>query len=400
MVDETHGMTGREDASNTNAPQGDSGSPTGAPFGAPVPVPPAPAAPKDAALGNDIAQILKEVKLPERRTTDAPKEQKVARTTDIDALLSGAAPQSAAPTRAEPGSSVDTPAPKKDPVQSLHTLKQDLQEVVHEQKISVVKAAALEQDKAKPPVFATPPATSRVKNIVFTALLLIVLGGAALGGVLFVVQDRSTPLPPERTDSLVFTEQTVSLEISGQSPAQLKGLLAEARGASSASLGSITRIVPVVSVQSETGEITRPASLTEFFTAIGAHAPDELLRALSQEFFFGLHTIDQNAPLIVIPVISYDRAFAGMLAWEPTLNADLAPAFVRVPDLALGGDGLVQKRAFEDVVMRNYDVRALKDDNGAVALYYSFPTRNYLVIAESPYTFAELLSRLQAQNRL
>jgi hypothetical protein len=102
----------------------------------------------------------------------------------------------------------------------------------------------------------------------------------------------------------------------------------------------------------------------------------------------------------VIPVLSYDRAFAGMLAWESAINAELSPLFVRVPDLTIGDDGLVQTRTFSDLVMRNYDVRALTDDSGAIALYYSFPTRNMLIVAESPYTFTELLSRLQAQRQL
>ncbi len=50
--------------------------------------------------------------------------------------------------------------------------------------------------------------------------------------------------------------------------------------------------------------------------------------------------------------------------------------------------------------MRNYDVRALKDDAGQIQLYYSFPTRDILIIAESPYSFGEILSRLRADRRL
>jgi hypothetical protein len=50
--------------------------------------------------------------------------------------------------------------------------------------------------------------------------------------------------------------------------------------------------------------------------------------------------------------------------------------------------------------MLNYDVRELKDDSGNVVLYYSFPTPNILVIAESPHSFTEVLSRLQAQREL
>ena len=58
------------------------------------------------------------------------------------------------------------------------------------------------------------------------------------------------------------------------------------------------------------------------------------------------------------------------------------------------------KGRYEDLVMRNYDVRALKDDAGEIQLYYSFPTQNILIIAESPYSFPEILSRLQASRQL
>jgi hypothetical protein len=104
--------------------------------------------------------------------------------------------------------------------------------------------------------------------------------------------------------------------------------------------------------------------------------------------------------VLVIEVNSYDRAFDGMLEWEKTMNGDLAPFFTAVPRLVTGPDGIPVERTFTDLVMRNYDVRALKDDSGAIELYYSFPTRDLLVIAESPYTFTEILSRLQAGRRL
>ncbi len=390
MVDETQGKTDHADASNAQ-PQADSSAiPTGAPSeGAPAPL----------SIQADMKKILQDVKLPERRDPAAGQGKRAAvPAKDIDTLLSGAAPaEQAEPPQQTPSGAA--PA-SNDAVQSVHTLKHDLQQVVHDQKISVVRAAALEQEKAKPPVFATTKRSSSVKNSLFAGALLLFLGAAALGGVYFVVQGSTAPLPEQPTSSLVFAEQTVSLALAGQSPTQLKNLLADARGASSASLGSITRIAPLSTSLTTEGEVTRLATLSEFLAALGAHPPEELMRALSQDFFFGLHTVDKNAPLLVVPVTSYDRAFAGMLAWEGTINADLAPAFVRVPDLTAGADGLVQKRTFGDVVMRNYDVRALTDDSGAVALYYSFPTRGLLIIAESPYTFTELLSRLQAQRQL
>lgn len=386
MVDEMEGKTDRADASNFQPPQASPAHPTGAPSqqGAPASVP----------IREDVAKILQDAKLPERRDVEQPHKKQVTQT-DINALL-----QVQPMPEEDQGHAAPSAPPPKDAVQSMRTIKQDLQQVVHDQKISIVKAAALEQDKAKPPVFATTKRSSTAKNVVFAGLLLLFLGSAALGGVYLVVQGRVAPLPEQPTTSLVFAEQTVSLPLDGQSPTQLKSVLAEARNGSSASLGSITRIAPLSTNFTPEGEVTRIATLQEFFSALGARPPEELVRALAPDYFFGLHTVDKNAPLLVIPVLSYDRAFAGMLAWEDSINAELAPVFVRVPDLTVGDDGLVQTRAFSDVVMRNYDVRALTDDSGAIALYYSFPTRNILIIAESPYTFTELLSRLQAQRQL
>ncbi len=401
MVD---GTTGQSDASkpektNGGIPAAPNGAPpnqSGAPLSSPVP-PPAPASqpptPPQTPIGADMAKILAGVKLPERNETRGLADKKPSVIENVPPAIveaEAAVEEAAAP--------IDT-----NPVQNVHTLKQDLQHVVQEQKVSLVHAVALEQDReSQPEVIIAPKKSNTVKNIVFAAALLLVLGGAALFGVYVVMKEKSAPLPPIENTSLVFAERTVALPIDGLSPTVLKNTIAEARTSSAASLGSVTRIVPMknVLIEDSVTPVSRPTTLAEFFEAIGAHPPDELTRALTGEFFFGLHTVDKNAPILVMTVSSYDHAFAGMLAWEKTLNADLSPIFTRVPPLTLGQDGLPADRSYTDVVMRNYDVRALKDDSGTIQLYYSFPTRTTLVIAESPYTFAELLSRLQGARKL
>jgi hypothetical protein len=285
----------------------------------------------------------------------------------------------------------------------MHTLKQDLQGVVHDKNISVVRAASLEQSRKRPEPIDEPaaPRKSRLMTGLLVAAVLLLLGGAALFGVYFVGTQSAAPLPQQQADSLVFAEQSVPFSISGQTSAALKTQLAQARLSSNASLGSITRIIPTFSTAAADGSTaTRTASFSEFLNAIGARAPDSLLRALSDTYFLGIHAVDENAPVIVIPITSYDRAFAGMLEWERTMNANLSPLFTALPVLTTDTNGLPTERVFSDIVMRNYDVRALKDDAGAIQMYYSFPTRDMLIIGESPYTFAEILSRLQAGRKL
>ncbi|MBV9159838.1 MAG: hypothetical protein JO019_04550 [Candidatus Kaiserbacteria bacterium] len=355
--------------------------------------------PSDAAaqpdLQSDIAKILEGVKLPERRGAESPApEAKKYDTAFGEETEHIARPE----TPPAPAASDD------EHVAAVHTLKQDLQGIVRDQKISLVRAAALEQERPRPEPIEAPVPKKRSGHglvIILSALVLLFLGGSAIAGVYFISQQSAQTNRPVASSSIVFAETTQPFELTAQPPQAIRQSLAQMRNSVGSTLGSITRIDPVIPSANPTpGVPEQEASLRQFLTAIGASPPEELLRALSDQFFLGIHTVDKNAPVLVIPVTSYDHAFKAMLDWEPTMNADLAPLFTPVPSLTTGADGIPTTRQFSDLVMRNYDVRALKDDAGDVELYYSFPTRDILIIAESPYSFPEVLSRLQAQRRL
>jgi len=350
----------------------------------------------DAPMRDDIAKILKEVKLPERREFRASADTRIP---PVDASIQPK--EEVVP----PAPAAEKPAPHydNDSVVAMHTLKQDLQHVVLDQKISVVRAVSLEEDKkrSRPIDDTIVPSSPGHRTAITAGIVLLFLGGAALLGVYLVAAQNASPLPRQASDSLVFAEQNVVFPIGGKAASGIKNELAQARSNSNASLGSITRVIPVVPAGGTDGTTgQRPATLSEFFAALGTHAPDALVRALGDTFFFGIHTVDKNAPVFVLTVTSYDNAFAGMLAWEKTMNVDLSPAFTPVAALTNDKNGLPTDRTFTDIVMRNYDVRALKDDSGTIQLYYSFPTRDILVIGESPYTFTEILGRLQAGRHL
>ncbi len=362
-------------------------------------------APHSGVINDDIAKILKEVKLPERRDPRGTAEPRAAAAPSAGTMTMPKTPEEKEAQEKQPDAAQAKPK-EREIVTALHTLKDDVQDIVFTRKVSLVRASALEQDKkrAAPIQSMTTPGASqrrrRTFGFVFAFFLLIALGGAALYGVAVVTQDRAAA-PAAQYPSIIFAEQTETLPIDGSTPSSLKATIAQARSQSSAPLGSITRIIPTVSTTTASGAVsTEPATLAQFFSALGVQAPDELLRGLGSTFFFGIHTVDINAPVFVIPVTSYDLAFAGMLAWEPTMDQDLAPAFDAVPTLTTDSNGLPVARTFTDAVMLNYDVRELTDDSGNVVLYYSFPTPDILVIAESPHTFTEVLSRLEAQREL
>lgn len=383
------------------------------------PAPPPPTSPQDQTPAStshpeDFQKILKEVKLPERPVSHEaalPKQQIQYDTTLASPLTPSQHKETdqslPTPPQAETPFKTDLKSVSSEHPSSIvapvHTLKNDFQDIVREKKMSLVRAAALEQDKRRSPGEKYDVAGSVRKRhtfgIVFASVILALLGTAAFFGVALVMQERSGVATQQEAPSLLFAESSVPLPIENLASFDIKRLLAQAR-LSSNTLGSILRIIPTMSATSGETPAERPAALEEFLKAIDARATPELVRALGSEFFFGLHTVDENAPVLIIPVVSYERAFAGMLAWEKTLNADLAPVFTSVPPTVLGESGLLEERAFKDIVMRNYDVRALTDDAGTIQLYYSFPTRGLLIIAESPYSFAEILARLRAERRL
>lgn len=267
----------------------------------------------------------------------------------------------------------------------------------------MVRAVTLEEEKRHRPNILVDEESTHARrrgplSIVALSILLFLLGAGALGGVYLVLQERAAPVATQ-SYQLLFAEQTVPFSITGLAAGDVKREIASARGTGTFTLGSILQIIPTETVSGDT-EAQTPAAFATFLEAIGARAPEELPRALGIDYFFGFHAVDENAPVIVATVTSYERAFAAMLDWEESMNGDLAPIFTPVSMQKIGSDGILTERKFEDSVIRNYDVRALKDGSGQIQLYYSFPTRNLLIIAESPYSFAELLSRLRADRRL
>lgn len=350
-------------------------------------------------IKTDIEKILREVKLPERRDFKASADITKPVAQSVQPPPQSDIPSSQLVTK--PPAETETVKPTA--VSAMHTLKDDLQHAVKEKKMSVVRAVSLEQDK-KARIetdvdFGRIERRKRLVRIIFSSIIFTFLGAAALFGVYTVVQSRIGIGIPS-LNSIVFAEQSVSLPLDN-APLALKQQIAAFRNAPGGSLGSITRIIPAVAAtDAEGNSVTRPATLPEFLSGIGAKPPEELIRALGAEFFFGVHVVDKNAPIIVATVTSYDHAFAGMLAWEETINPDLAPAFTPVPVTVHDANGIPSARLFKDDVMRNYDVRELKDDAGQIQLYYSFPNSHLLVIAESPYSFPEILSRLQSERRL
>ncbi|MCR4281246.1 MAG: hypothetical protein NUV88_02870 [Candidatus Kaiserbacteria bacterium] len=365
----------------------------------------------EKAMHDDIARILEEVKLPERREFETSADASRKKADEEKAAALKSAPVQPAPEKvARPESTADqkTETKKEEEllITPIHTLKDDLQSAVRNTKMSLVHAVALEEEKRrrqeKMDVGGQKEKPRNVAGIVLGIFVLIVLVAGGTYSV-YSIKQKTAPASGALQDTpLFFSDKTVPFSLESSSGTDLKRTLAQALNAPKSSLGAIMRIMPVVVGTDASGAQTqRVATIEEFLKAIAAQTPPDLIRAFQGNFLLGIHThTSKNTAILVIPVSSYERAFAGMLAWEAGLNEGLAPIFTPVPPLTVDAGGLLVNRKFEDSVAENFNVRVLKDDSGEVKMMYSFPTRNILVIVENPEAFTEVLGRLRAARQL
>jgi hypothetical protein len=361
---------------------------------------------EDEKISEDVRNILKGIELPERRETKTLGDSDVEKPVDKKVFVNE---EFSIKERQIPKTRQDLLRNEEKPIiPSMRTFKGDLQGIVKDKKMSLVKAATLENDKRRGQDAmvasngaARSKSKSRVLAITFAIIVLIGLGGLAVLSIVAINGQRAQDVFVEEDNSFLFAEQTFTIPISGQKSRDLLNQLAEARQGVGLTLGAITRIVPTVLETNSGGQNSeRQASVSEFLNSLGANTTEDLIRSFGSDFFLGIHTIDDNVPIIIIPILLYQNAFSGMLKWEENINQDLSPLFTKVSLQGKTADGSILLNKFDDVIIRNFDVRALRDRSGAIKMLYAFPTREILIIAESPLSFVESLARLRAERRL
>ena len=88
----------------------------------------------------------------------------------------------------------------------------------------------------------------------------------------------------------------------------------------------------------------------------------------------------QQGHFIVLPVSHYDRAFAGMKDWEPSMFHDLG-IFMNIPDTELRTR--LDKDTFADELINNKQVRTLRDPDGKILLAYFFLNEHTVIIVDN-----------------
>lgn len=311
------------------------------------------------------------------------------------------------------------PAPKEEQPSPIHTFKSDFSEHTKEKKANVFAILAAEQDRSRraPPQVIAKPVNPLP---IIAGIMLLFLGGL---GIFFAFQfaTETPPIPvPLKVPSIIFADAT--LELVGDAP-----YLDELQQVSETTIVDGGLVVTYISIATgtPTGITSIPQNGSVLFRALGLKAPDVLLRNITDESTLGLvEAGGETRPFFLLRVASFDRTFAGMLAWEPLMEHDLtsiypphpgdaplpAPAPLASSTVATSTTKMSSTTTetvplntldlgpgeFIDEVVDNHDVRVLYDGQGRSLMLYGYKDKRTLIITRNKEAFREILNRLSS----
>jgi hypothetical protein len=296
---------------------------------------------------------------------------------------------------------VEAPPAHTRPEGLLHTFKDDVQDLVKDQKLSMTKIRAIESDHGREAPLIERSESGRYGALIMFASVIALALVALVGGYYY----STTLQTGKATQStlaygMFFTEGYEPVDITNKVSRAVREAFAVVRKRGAFSLGSMIELVPTARVRdAATGELVpQRVGAKDVAHALGIQAPTLFVETLGPLYMVGIHVGDENIPYLVLSTTAYDYAFSGMLAWESTMEEDLAPfmspnATYTAPANAQSGN------LFVDTVVRNHDIRVLRDDSGTIRLLYGIIDRKTIIITTRVETFLAIAERLQVEKQ-
>ena len=298
-------------------------------------------------------------------------------------------------------------APKRESliVRSLRTLQGDVEEGISRGKTTVVSVATAESHARKAKVIASDFVSSvkseQTKKIASYVLGLILLISGS-GGLYYVYMTKQNPtVKIEREESLIFTEQTIQLDIANISSNEILKIFDKESQKTYPLIGAIVEISPVKKTSlPENKTETKILNAEDFFKSFGLKPPARLIRSLESKFMLGINILSRNEPFLIFKITSYEIAFSDMIEWEKNMESDMAGFFFTKKDSAkiAATSSPSEPIVFKDIVFKNTDARELKNDNGKTLLIYAFPNKETLIISTNIITIETVINRLTTRK--
>jgi len=287
----------------------------------------------------------------------------------------------------------------------IRTYKSDMEETIRSQHLSSLNIAIAENDKmvrrmTDDGVEEEKKADKNYK--IFILIIILIVAGISVFAVpYFLVKKQTTPTETEETisnSSLIVFDTAERVNIDELNKDRIAKTLGERVDQISITLGSIRQFY----ITEGEGDSVQVITAKKFLELIKARVPDGISRTTKDPFMFGMHSFNGNQKFLILKVGSYETTYAGMLVWENALWYDFSELFglKAANEIDSSGRPILGEdvRKFQDVVIKNKDVRAIKDAEGKITFLYSVVDKNTVVFTTSQDTFKEILNRMDKMS--
>ena len=299
----------------------------------------------------------------------------------------------------------DAPEKPQSIVRNIRTYKSDIEEGISSGNTTLVGMATAQSSVkgvSKQIILSIQTIDSqKIKKILIALLsLLLLIGGA--GGIYYAytLKAKSEVIVANEPEPLIFVENIKNIDGTGKTTSDARKAFIDIRHSVSGQLGSIVQTLLVKKSVDDKG-VSKTLELTteEMFQIFGFGAPARLVRSLNPAYLVGVHIFDGNQPIVILKTDSYETTFAGMLEWEEDMERNLKGLLRDEADFAqIGTSTPFVTRAFDDIIYKNTDMRALKNEKGKVLLAYAFPTRDVLILGTNTDSIIEAMNRFNTRK--
>lgn len=296
---------------------------------------------------------------------------------------------------------------------NLHTYKTDFADRIDQKQATTFSVLAAAGDAGQP---MAAPAAKRSLVPILGGVALVVAGVGLGLGAFYYVTHRPEAAKVAQVPSLVIPDETI--ELSGTGGDMYSRIASLANEASVDGNVYVTYVsTTTITKQGDAEKVPLPGG--HVIAQLPLHAPTILLRNLDPLSTVGvIDTGPETRAFFVLRVTSYERSFAGMLAWEATIAEDLGTLYPEIPVSApqpaatttatttpaaqpapTAASVATTQPRFVDQVVANHDVRALRDGQNRTILLYGYRDKSTLIIARNEDAFTALITRLTASTQ-
>lgn len=288
----------------------------------------------------------------------------------------------------------------KSPLQTLRTLKGDMEQTVGAQKESVVSIVSKEVKSLEKEKIAEETNTNYIspKEVFVEKKSFNILGGSvalSIGsimilvsllilGVFYITKNNFSKEKVVVNDSLLtYTDKKETNILDKNISTVVKASVVSERVGYKAKVNSILYLKFLHNRDD--------IKSSDILKALVPNISDSILRFLVKDLYMvGVYSFDTNETFFIFKVEDFGPVYSSMLAFEPYMKESFRDFFPNIDKSTFSGENANQ---FKDEVLKNNDVRVLRNDKGEVVLIYGFIDRKNLIITANEKVYNGLVSK-------